>query len=326
MAALIVLGVAGVPPDARAENDLASLYGRDALETSRRRLSSSMAGVWREDLGRLLTPKERAVESSLELAMPLVGRHRNPFDFYADETSINFPVLSVKFWNDFSIALAYFERNRCDTGALFDYVGMLRYGQAPDGHYPPPLVAFRIPGDALSDSYVDDASLKTIKSAIFFLMAHELAHVLYRHPGYVGVSARQAQANEAQADAFALEVMRRARTAPFGIVPWFMAAARFEATRADFRDDASYREYLEKRATHPLSADRLAAIARGIRADVEGFVSAENDNSAYRAAIARMADDIDNIAGVLADDGVRLLLDKHSREVTRAELARSCRP
>jgi hypothetical protein len=70
---------------------------------------------------------------------------------------------------------------------------MLKYGEPErfGGRYPAPLPALQIPGDALGDSVVDEQAQKLLKSAIIFLVLHELGHVLHGHPSYDAISAQR---------------------------------------------------------------------------------------------------------------------------------------
>jgi predicted Zn-dependent protease len=142
---------------------------------------------------------------------------------------------------------------------------MLRYKPASafsGGRYPPPLEALGIPSDALSDERVDGLSLRLRNSAVAFVLLHELGHILYGHGGYKGISKEQARANEQQADRFALEVMERTKTIPMGAVMFFQTQAYSLPHRGQFSSDAEWERYLESEETHPMTTDRLHAMAR----------------------------------------------------------------
>lgn len=57
------------------------------------------------------------------------------------------------------------------------------------------------------------------------MLARKLGHVLYQHPGYDGLERSETRRNEAQADAFALDIVARVGEPPMGMVPVFMLTA-----------------------------------------------------------------------------------------------------
>jgi predicted Zn-dependent protease len=124
------------------------------------------------------------------------------------------------------------------------------------------------------------------------LVLHELGHVLHGHPGYDAISAAQAQANEQDADRFALTVMRRIGVAPFGMVFWFQTGAYLSPNRGDFADDEAHAEWLQQ-TTHPVTEDRLRAIAAELRHAPEDFALEFPDQESGRLAILSTARDID---------------------------------
>ena len=156
-------------------------------------------------------------------------------------------------------------------------------------------------------------------------MAHELAHILYRHRGYGSITAAEAQEQESQADAFALNVMRRISVAPMGMSIFFLVASRFELAPGDFETLAQYEAYLREHSTHPLTSNRLLAIAQGIRSNVDSFTRGQASPTLWRPRILAVADDIQRIGRTLDDRAIRELQRHRSQRVTLAELASACR-
>ncbi len=109
--------------------------------------------------------------------------------------------------------------------------------------------------------YVDDVSQKSLKSGMLFILLHELSHWHFKHAPYSKLSVQQAQQQELQADAFALEVMSRMKVIPYGMVSWFMMLGLAQTERS---------------STHPLTSARLMAIAANLEKNPKSFISREN--------------------------------------------------
>jgi hypothetical protein len=153
-----------------------------------------------------------------------------------------------------------------------------------------------------------------------FLVLHELGHVLHRHAGYDAISAAKAQANEQDADRFALTVMRRIGVAPFGMVFWFQTGAYLSPNRGDFADDEAHAQWL-RQTTHPVTEDRLRAIAAELRHAPEDFALEFADQESGRLAILSTADEIDLVADIMADPEIQQLLARRGRLTEPSALA-----
>jgi hypothetical protein len=208
-----------------------------------------------------LDPADRRMLEGMTFEFPLRIENREPFAFAADAQgrTIYMSVQSLKFLDDVSIAIAWLNRNGYTMESLTNYFVMLRHWKDTA---PPPLLlpTLCIPPDALDNREVDELAQKSFSTAIFFVMLHEIGHVVYRHGGYKGVDAAVARAREEQADAFALKVMARVGDAPLGVVNLFLAMAYLFESRTDFSSDTAHERRLAAR-THPLSAKRLRTFA-----------------------------------------------------------------
>jgi hypothetical protein len=118
--------------------------------------------------------------------------------------------------------------------------------------------------------------------------------VRHRHPGYQGIPTELTRRQEAEADSFALTVLERAETIPMGMILWFMAQVNATPDRGQLqaegivKSDADWQAYLRTWATHPLTVDRLSAIALYL------------DGWARRAGPGNRRDGLAFIAGQLA--------------------------
>lgn len=260
--------------------------------------------IWRE-----LSHEERHRLRSVKIKFPLVGRGGNPFDYYtllsANSAQINLPVLSIKFFDDLAVAHAWLNENGFDAQNPLDYVAMLKYlhpADFPGGQYEAPLRALRIPANALNDPRVDQLSQKILKSAIIWILLHELGHAYYRHgkPGSMPI----AQRREMEADSFATEIMRRIGVAPIGAGFFFAATIRWLPNRSDCPSSAAWRRVLRE-SSHPVTTDRLRTLAASIQRYRQDFVRKEPHPSNALAAVTIAAKTLDEIANFLANENLQ---------------------
>jgi hypothetical protein len=304
--------------------NVANLYSLPDLRKAEQIYRRNLQGLWNEDFLPRLTPEERTKAGTVALETPLAGPYRHPLEFSADaETKqVTFPIASIKFVDDIAVAFAYYDKQHCDLGPISDYAGALRFQpRAPAGA---PLNALGVPATALTDPYVDDVAQKILKSTIFFFFAHEYAHVMYKHGGYNSIIAVEAQRREVEADAFALDVLRRAGVVPFGLTYYFLIASRLEKSPIEFDSLAEYEADLRERATHPVSTERILSIARGIDSATSDFARVQNNQTSAIAALRSISAKLRDIARGLDDRQMRKYLADRAKTVDMASLQRSC--
>jgi hypothetical protein len=315
---LLLLSLVPAAPLARA--DVSSIYDEDKLAKEKLRLEGVLTKVWKV-IENNLTPREKDAFAGLRLEFPLVGANRNPFDYYADSKNrkIYFPMISLILFEDLCVAYAWLWANGQSMETIDEYVTMLKYRTEREfrgQRYPPPLKALRIPDNALANQKVDELSLRFRNSAFAFILAHELGHIYYRHPGYApGVTRRQARDNEEEADLFGLEIMRRIRTIPMGAALFFQATAYYFPNRGDYPSGV---EHLDKFATHPLTAHRLQILAKQLGDTADDFVAHEKDKAARAAgieAVRFMARKIHDISKILDDRELQLTMAKMVKKI-----------
>ena len=304
--------------------DVQRLYAPATLEGMAPRYRPNLRAMWQEDFLARLSPEERLSAGAVTIDMPLVGAGKYPLDFYSDPPSrqVVVPISSVKFVDDMAVAFAWYERMGCDTGPISDYAAVLRVraGDASGS----PLEALGVPGAALEDLSVDDVAQKILKSTIYFVTAHEYAHVMLHHKDYGSLTAPQAQQQEIDADAFALEVMRRIGVPPTALAFFFLIATRLEPSPADFASPQDYERYWRHQATHPVSAQRIAKVADGLEADIDAFASLQADPVAWRRRLQEAASELRQIAATLDDAGMRRFLAQRARTVDLSALRHAC--
>ena len=284
-------------------------YDRETLSYWQQRYQQSMARMLQE-LQPFLTADAKRDLAEIRLEIPLTPPDpANPFLFYSDPVAatVTMPALSLKFLDDLSVAYAWLSLNGCSLETPAEYISMLKYNrpsQFAGGRYPMPLAALQIPEDALEDPAVDELSLAFFNHARAYILAHELGHVYCGHPGYgPGTTRAAARRHEAAADRFALEILRKSGTIPVGMVTYFLGWAHYAPNRWDFEGEADWQEYLDQ-ATHPLTSDRLSALATTLEANIESFTRNQPDPAAEEK-IRSIAGDIAGIAHSLDDRDVQ---------------------
>jgi hypothetical protein len=150
---------------------------------------------------------------------------------------------------------------------------------------------------------VDDLSLRLRNSAWAFVLAHEMGHLLYRHPGNAAVDPKTSQRHEAEADQFALDLLSRSKTIPMGAVLWFQATVGFFPNRADFATDAAFLDWQQQEATHPANPLRLQSLALALdRAAGDGV------DPAHAEVLRFIATRLATIADTLAEQDMQRLI------------------
>jgi hypothetical protein len=295
------------------------MYRDDVLARAEAAYAENLKGNFADLVSRL--PRKVRAEAS-DVGIELPARGGGPFAYwsFAAARKVVIPIESVKVFDDLVTAYVWREAHACDPSAMFDYVGMMSSARrAPT--LPPPFEALAIPSNVLE---AKDAVYRTsgdlLKSAVYYIMAHELGHVVLRHPGNRQVTFEESQRNEIAADAFALDAMTQIGTVPVGMVFFFRAVAYYE-TPPDDASAAEFRERMAHSQTHPLSADRLRAITDGIRQRWGAFTAASTGNKP--AAVATFVTEVEKLTAYL--DDVRMRNFQRARsEVRSLASLRSC--
>jgi hypothetical protein len=321
---LAVLGLAVLEPVARA-GDIARLYDDATLKYWQTRYSKGLNSNLKNVIFPRLSQEERQRLEGIRINVPLRVDDQEPFAYYTAGPPwvVTISAASLKFFDDFCVAIAWLQANGYSIETASDYVTMLKYRSpsAIGGRYPLPLEALQIPGNALDDQHVNNIANRIFDEAIFFVLSHELGHALYRHPGYgPNVTRAEARANEAEADFFALDMMQRAEAEPTSMAFWFLMAGHYADGRGDFGSEAEYEQFLAQ-ATHPLTGDRIAALADKLLASKSEFATNESDRAASEARIAWTAEQLRQVAGILGDPDVQALISNRGRSMTPAMLA-----
>lgn len=304
-------------------------YSQSELAEWQQRYPRGILANYREVILPRLDPQHRAKLEGLRFEFPLSIPSREPYAYAADTQgrTIYMSIQSLKFFDELSIAMAWLDRNGYVIQSTIDYLTLLRHWDRPDSP-PRPFKALCIPDDALDNTDVDSLSQKMFATAIFFVMAHEIGHIVHGHGGYEGISREEARRREEEADAFALEVLARTGDLPLGIVTLFLSMTYLQEARTNFFSDNAHRLALAAR-THPLSAERISAFAGRLSEEASSFTG----GGLSLVTVAGMAMELMQVANLLLD--VDRLAALRASTLTPADLgpmkpgdqlSRACRP
>jgi len=292
--------------------DYSQMYPSETLQRVSKVYGKNIRDALYGEIKLQLLPDELRSLDRVDLQQPW-DHTRDPFEFSANASNgvMLIPAFSVKFLDDLAIASAWFERKGCNKEAIFDYAAALDYSD----HYLPSLLrALQVPEKAYElDSFVDDVSQKVLKSSIAFILLHELGHIHHNHVRYKGFDPAKARLEEAQADQFALNVLRRMRLPPLGMAFWYTALSM-----RDPLVDGSPSQI------HPLTAERMQAIADTLRQHPEDFIEAENRGRWDADTIRGLASEFDGLAENLRDPDMRRLVKLRGAKATPKLLASAC--
>ena len=288
----------------------AAMYEQAELAAERPRIEARVAELHARVTLHPHLPADAARLAVVEVRVPDLGQNGHPLGFASDGTVVVLPLAGLRFIEDLTMAYAWRYREGRTLEPFDEYLAMLRWrpeADWPGGTYLDPLEAFGVPERVWErDPAVGDLGTRLRNEAWAFILAHELAHIHYRHPGNA-VAPALSQANETAADAFALDLLERAGTIPMGAILYFQATVAFSGSRAEQPSDAAFARWKREEATHPVNSQRLLAIAAHlgrsaaragdpVRAETLGFIAAnladiaaDLDDPAMQQLIVRRA-------------------------------------
>jgi len=283
---------------ARAK-DMSTLYSDEELVNWGIVFPGAIRKVHTTVIEPALVGDERFVVGKITLLFPLRGRNKDLFEFYAEKDAVVLPIQSLKFLHDMIYAYRWLHRGGYDLGTTFEYVNLLKYRSAasfPGKRYPRPFVALQIPHDNLGaplpDPNLGDGFNSDFRSALYFILVHEIAHIALGHTFQPpAASSDAAIRNELKADVFALDMMERVKVDPAGMAVFFTFMAQWTPTIADFPSTAAYQRYLKDYSSHPLPGLRVK------------YISAYMHNSPHKYLGGR-ANTAENIAKVQETVGI----------------------
>ena len=237
------------------KNISSKIYDDKTLEKWKARYDESMNKIYRQWIYPKLSVDEKNKLANIDISIPISVDKYEPVSFLrrVGTSQVIMSAQSLKFLDDISTAYAWLHVNGYSVETATDYVAMLRYqgrDQFPGKRYPLPLDTLQIPDNALSDPEVDKLALRLFNGARTYILAHEIGHIIYDHPGYDEISRKDAVKNEIDADKFALDVIERIDSS--GI--FFLGIILYHQVYSHWNWD-------NNNSTHPTSASRIRTIS-----------------------------------------------------------------
>ena len=268
--------------------NVSRLYPEKKLQADAARWSEQIQAEYRDTILPQLTDEERSVLGTVKIEVPLSGPNGDPFSFYTDDKgTIYLPALSLRFFSDLCVANAWLNAHGYDGTTVRDYVGvLLREATLSPGA--PLSAVFRtlgIPDNAREESAVANRVDRNFGNTIVFLLAHELGHALKKHDTHSRDPVLKRR-QEIEADAFAIEVMRRIGQVPLGVEFWFdverighVQGIR-RVTSARFPTEAEWQKYLAG-LDHSVTSERLDALATAVEKAPDSFARNQADQARW---------------------------------------------
>jgi hypothetical protein len=292
----------------------AQVYSHEDLQAEAVRLRNAVLRIYSIGIVPSLTDEELRAAGEFEFSFPLPEPNDPLMDFSAttDGRTMIMPLMSLKALEDLATAYAWLYHNGYSLSTIDLYFTMLRHrnpADFPGGRFPKILEALGVPPDAYkTDKRVDELSLSLRNEAYAFIIAHELGHIRYAHKPLNQISAQQAQADEIQSDAFALDILLRTKTPPLGPVLFFQAQVYNLLHQADLGATEQERSSALLQMTHPMTTERI----RKMSDFIEGPLTRARPDEA--ALWSDMAAKLRAIIPVMEDEDLAACLVKVAKE------------
>jgi hypothetical protein len=290
------------------------IYGASELSQreSRYHYSTYVTGVFRGDLIGQLPIQERAALRDVKLVLLDQPSGDPPLTIGADVAgrTVYLPIQTVAFIDDLAAVGAWLSRRDCSFEPATLYAGMIAAKPPPAGQrlYPNPREVFGLGDDVWDDPVVKTSSNQISKTAIFFMLAHELGHVRRAHKPYDAISPAEAQRQELEADRYAIEAMRHIGVPPMGMFHAFSALSRMEGVPT----------------THPLSGARMLQIAEALEQAPGDFVPPDESKSRWAPVIHSYGSQFRTLVPVVDSPILRQELAQEARSADWSEPSRRC--
>jgi hypothetical protein len=202
------------------------------------------------------------------------------------------PALSLRFFSDVCVANAWLNAHGYDGTSVRDYVGLLfrEAAASPGDPLPPVFRTLGVPDNAREESAVSNRVDRNFGNTVVFLLAHELGHALKKHRTDLRDPIERRK-QEIEADAFAIEIMRRICQVPVGIEFWFYVEHSGHVAPRKFNTEAEWQKYLTG-LDHPVTTERLEALASVIEKAADSFARNQTDRELWTKRFKIMAEGI----------------------------------
>ncbi len=302
------------------ESGSAPQYPQQKLDELTERFQRGIDNNLKNIVWPVLTAEERAALGTAKVAViPADLPDREPFAFHVENTTISVSANSMKFLRDIMLAADWLNRSGFSTNSLDNYAIAMHYGLL-QGEADLPLAALCVPEESGLDPKIVDVADQAMANLTVLLVLHELGHIRFHHLDAENPTPEMRQQQEAEADNFALNVMARIGDAPLSFATVLTFYALSSLGPEDFRTDAEFAAYTEKRL-HPLDEARMNALADSLNRNAERFGPT---NPAGAASFKLLSLQIKSqLAPYLSDKGLRTMLAQRARTMSEAHFAPS---
>ena len=287
--------------------NVSKLYPEKKLQADSARWSEQIQAEYRDTIQPQFTEEERNALGAVKIEFPLVGRNGDPFSFYTDNNgTIYLPALSLRFFADLCAANAWLNAHGYDGTTVPDYVGVLfREAKAsPGAPLPPVFRTLGVPDNAREESAVSNRADLNFGNTVVFLLAHELGHALKKHRTDLRDPVERRK-QEIEADAFAIEIMRRIGQVPRGIEFWFNLENVRQIAPTKTPTQTEWQKHLAT-LDHPVTPERLEAIAVAIEKAPDSFARNQTDQARWTQVSKMMAESFRRLAPLTNPVGRRI--------------------
>ena len=291
-------------------SDLSGMYEQTKILREQPRLLNRVNEIYTKAFQPNLSREEERALSGVRFELPSDGDPVLGYYSNYQTKAITMSAPSLLFFEDLCTAYAWLYVNQYRLETIEEYFTMLKYKTPAEfgGHYLPPLAALHVPQNALDDSKVAGLAFRFRNTGWAFIMGHELGHIRFQHKFYSALPASVAQANEEQADRFALELMRRVSEIPMGALLFFQSGVYYFANRADFESDQAWKDYLSKTARHPLTSRRLRSLSESVRSLATDFARGQPNQAQAASAFTFIGAHFAEFADYLDDSALQRAL------------------
>jgi hypothetical protein len=256
---------------------LAQMYSDELLDAKLARIRDNLNYTMKIDIPEHADPTYR--NSAAQVVPKFRRRGLELLDFLHVDHTVPVGIDSLQFLDDLSTVRAWLDSRHCDGSLLQNYIF---HHATPNGQPLDPVSAFGLDRESiLTDSFVRDVSDKYYHTAMWFLLAHEIGHVARGQGGPSTLDEENA------ADDFALDVMRRKRLPPVGLVLYMTVIALYDNKVAQ--------------RTHASGGERLQRMADALHRSPGDFVAVTNKPREEHdtAIILNISDELSRLADAL---------------------------
>jgi hypothetical protein len=260
-------------------------FSLDELQKSAPAYTKWISGVFYWDLLGHLLPGQRDQLGDVHLDVPLEMQGVLDPGFVLNIASdplsrrVVAPIRTIRWLDEYCGLIPYLEGTGSDQSTVLPLIYDAMLAVPNKSERPPgPFAAFKLADWIYKDNRVKKTSNKLLNSSITFLLAHELGHLAHNHQG--GLSGKQSQNQEREADEYAFDIMAQIRINPIGLVFLLAAAAMMECGQQ----------------THPLSGTRVSAAAEQLERRPRSFIDrAQPDPEAWVPVVLNQARQIRDV-------------------------------